>query len=67
VTTTSFNHAAANFYDPRAPRMSFAARLAALQAAQDHSPHLTTLFGAAARAAAAAIPVCALAYLFVFV
>jgi hypothetical protein len=69
MTTLSYNdfsdvrYVAAN----RSPRKSFAARLAALQAAQEQSPHLNAVFGAAVRVAAAAVPVCVLAYLFVFV
>jgi hypothetical protein len=69
MTTLSYNdfsdvrYVAAN----RSPRKSFAARLAALQAAQEQSPHLTTVFAAAGRIAAAAIPVGVMAYLFVFV
>jgi hypothetical protein len=66
MTTMTFNDVAFNVAT-RAPRTSFAARLAALQARQEQAPHLTSVFGVAARAALAAIPFGALACLFVFV
>ncbi len=61
--TTGFTTFAAN----RSPRQSFAARLAVLQARQEQAPHLTAVFGVAARFALAAVPAGALAWLFVFV
>ncbi len=56
---TSF--AAAN----RSPRLSFAARLASLQARQEQAPHLSAIFGVAARGALAAVPFLGLAVMFV--
>ncbi len=69
MTTISFNDATALSFTvaPRSPRASFAARLAKLQAAHDNSTHLNAIFGVAVRAAAAAVPVLAMGYLFVFV
>ena len=69
MTTMSFNNAASHAYfaADRSPRQSFAARLAVLQARQEQAPHLKDLFGAAARVALAAVPVGAMAWLFVFV
>ena len=66
MTTLSFNdlHFVAT---NRAPSKSFAARLAALQAAQESRLHLNKVLGFAGRLAAAAVPAGALAYLFVFV
>ncbi len=52
---------------PKAPRLSFAARLAALQARHDQAPHLTAIFGVAARAAIALVPFATLAWVFVTV
>ena len=65
MTTISFNHSAAYFHHVRAPRATFAARLAALQARHEPSPHLSAIFGVAVRATLAAIPFTALAWLFV--
>ncbi len=67
MTTISFNHSAAYFHNVRAPRTTFAARLAALQARHDASPHLSAVMGVAARAALAAIPFATLTWLFVTV
>ena len=69
MTTLSFSNTAATTYFAanRSPRQSFAARLAAMQARQEQAPHLTAVFGVAARMALAAMPVGALAWLFVFV
>ena len=65
MTTISFNHNAAYFAAPKAPRVSFAARLAALQASHEQAPHLNAVFGVAARGAAALVPFAALAWVFV--
>ena len=65
MTTISFNHSAAYFTNIRAPRATYAARLAALQARHEQSPHLTAIFGVAARAALAAVPFATLTWLFV--
>ncbi len=51
----------------RSPRLSFAARLAALQARQQRAPSVSAAIAAAGRAALAAIPAGALAWLFVCV
>ncbi len=69
MTTISFNNFSAASYTvaPRSPRTSFAAQLARMQAAQENATHLNAVFGVAVRAAAAAVPVLALGYLFVFV
>ena len=68
MTTMSFNAASGHGYfaADRSPRQSFAARLAALQARQEHAPHLSAVVGVAARLALAAVPAGALAWLFVF-
>ncbi len=67
MTTISFNHSAAYFSAPKAPRISFAATLAALQARQEQAPHLTAVFGVATRAALALVPFVTLAWVFVTV
>jgi hypothetical protein len=65
MTTISFNQNAMFFHDVRAPRFSFAARLAQLQARQESSPILTKVAGRVIGAAAALVPVSALAWMFV--
>ena len=69
MTTMSFSNTDGLVFlvADRSPRHSFAARLAALQARQEQAPHLKGLFGVAARFALAAVPVGAMAWLFVFV
>ena len=68
MTTMSFNADGYTYFAAnRSPRQSFAARLAALQARQEQAPHLSAVFGVAARLALAAAPVGVLAWLFVFV
>ncbi len=69
MTTISFSNTTARTYFAAngSPRQSFAARLALLQARQEQAPHLKDVFGAAARVALAAVPVGAMAWLFVFV
>ena len=69
MTTISFTSGDSHTYFAanRSPRQSFAARLAALQASQQPATHLKDVFGVAARFALAAVPVSALAWLFVFV
>ena len=49
----------------RSPRLSFAARLASLQARQEQAPHLSAVFGVAVRGALAAVPFLGLAAIFV--
>ena len=56
MTTISFNHSAAYFSNVRAPRTTFAARLAALQARHEVSPRLSAILGVATRACLAAVP-----------
>ena len=67
MTTMSFNAASnVTFFAPaRSPHRSFAARLAALQAKQERALQLRDFIGAAGRTAIAAVPFCALAYIFV--
>ena len=69
MTTMSFTNTdgLTYFAAHRSPRQSFAARLATLQARQEQAPHLKDVFGVAARFALAAVPVGAMAWLFVFV
>ena len=69
MTTMSFADTGAHTYFAanRSPRQSFAARLAVLQARQEQSPGLSAAVGVAARVALAAVPVSAMAWLFVFV
>ncbi len=67
MTTISFNHSATYFHNARAPRITFAARLAAMQARHEASPHMAAILGVAARAVLAAVPFATLAWVFVTV
>ncbi len=69
MTTMSFSSTNGQVFQAanRSPRTSFAARLAALQASQEQAPQLRGVFGVAGRFALAAVPVSALAWLFVFI
>ncbi len=69
MTTMTFNTAAGytSFAADRSPRQSFAARLAALQARQEQSPHLKDAARPVARFALPAVPVTVMGWLFVFV
>ena len=67
MTTISFNHSIAYFAAPKAPRISFAARLAALQARQEQAPHLNAVLGMVGRGALALVPFATLAWVFVTV
>jgi len=67
MTTMTFNDAASYTYyvAPRSPKLSFAARLAALQAKQEQVPHLSDAAGMAGRFALALVPFSVLAWVFV--
>ncbi len=65
MTTMNFNQASTYFSNDRAPRTSFAARLAALQARQEAALDHTNLAGVAARGALALVPFLGLAGMFV--
>ena len=64
MTASDFGFATFNGAN-RSPRLSFAARLAALQARQEQAPHLSAIFGVAVRGALAAVPFLGLAVIFV--
>ncbi len=65
MTTLSFNHAATYFGNVRAPRISFAARLAALQARHEQAMHNAEIVGVIARGALALVPFLGLTWVFV--
>ncbi len=65
MTTMNFNQATTYFGNVRAPRTSFAARLAALQARQEAAMDDTNIAGVAARGALALVPFLSLAGMFV--
>ena len=65
MTTMSFNQADTLFSNARAPRTSFAARLASLQARQEQAMGHVDVAGVAARGALALVPFLALAGMFV--
>jgi hypothetical protein len=67
MTTMSFNDAASYtwFVAPRSPKLSFAARLAALQAKREQAPHLSDAVRFAASFALALVPFTVLAWVFV--
>jgi hypothetical protein len=73
MTTISMNNVAANNFfaatraNAKSPAKSFAARLAQLQAVRENELDTDALFATFGRLALAAIPVAALAGLFVFV
>ena len=65
MTTLSFNQADTYFSNVRAPRASFAARLAALQARHEQSLNHAEIGGVVARGALALVPFLTLAWVFV--
>ena len=65
MTTLSFNQADTYFSNVRAPRASFAARLAALQARHEQVVHHADVAGVVARGALALVPFLGLAWVFV--
>jgi hypothetical protein len=67
MTTMTFNAAGSQsfFAMPRAPKLSFAARLAALQARHEAMPELGGFIRFAACGALALVPFTALAWVFV--
>lgn len=65
MTTLSINQNVAFFSNVRAPRTSFAARLASLQARQEHAMRYTSIAAVAARGALALVPFLALTGMFV--
>ncbi len=77
MTSMTMNHGAdffarstsnANsFVKPRAPRRSFAARLAALQARHEQAEHSVDVAGVVARSVLALVPFTVLAWVFVAV
>ncbi len=64
MTTISFNQAG-TYFNARAPRGSFAARLANLQARQEKAMGHVNVAGVAARGVLALVPFAALAGMFV--
>jgi hypothetical protein len=67
MTTMSFNATANHLYfsAPRAPMLSFAARLAALQDKRDRAPHLADHVRATICGVLALVPFTAIAWVFV--
>ncbi len=65
MTTMSFNQGDTFFSNARAPRTTFAARLASLQARQEQAMDHINIAGVAARGALALVPFLALAGMFV--
>ncbi len=65
MTTLSFNQADIYFSNARAPRASFAARLATLQARHEQALHHAKIGGVVARGALALVPFLTLAWVFV--
>ena len=65
MTTLSFNQADTYFSNARAPRASFAARLAGLQARQEQTMHHADIAGVVARGTLALVPFLGLAWVFV--
>ncbi len=65
MTTLTFNNAGTYFQNVRAPRTTFAARLAALQARHEQAEHQGIVPGVVARGALALIPFAALVWVFV--
>ena len=65
MTTLSFNQADTYFSNVRAPRTSFAARLAALQARHEQAIHHADVAGVVARGTLALVPFLGLAWVFV--
>ncbi len=64
MTTLSFNQADTYYGNVRAPRTSFAARLAALQARHDQADH-AVIGGVVARGVLALVPFLTLTWMFV--
>ena len=67
MTTMTFNNAGTYFQNARAPRVTFAARLAALQARHEQNEHQAAMLGVVARGALALVPFITLAWMFVAV
>ena len=68
MTTMTFDFASSSsFVKLRAPRKSFAARLAALQAKQEHGASLADAAAVVGRGALASVPFAMLAWMFVAV
>ena len=65
MTTLSFNQANTYFSNDRAPRNSFAARLADLQARHEQTMHHADIAGVVARGTLALVPVLGLAWMLV--
>ena len=65
MTTMTFHQAGPYFQNVRAPRVTFAARLAALQARHEQAEHQGTVLGVAACGALALVPFVTLAWMFV--
>ena len=65
MTTLSFNQADTYFRNVRAPRTSFAARLASLQARHEQAIRHADVAGVVARGALALVPFLGLAWVFV--
>ncbi len=65
MTTMTFNNAGTYFQNARAPRVTFAARLAALQARHEQAEHQSVVPGTVARGALALVPFVTLAWMFV--
>ena len=65
MTTMSFNQADAYFSNVRAPRTSFAARLASLETRHEQAVHHGEIAGVVARGALALVPFLGLAWVFV--
>ena len=66
MTTMTFNNASSYFQNARAPRVTFAARLAALQARHEDADQAAVL-GVVARGTLALIPFVTLAWVFIAV
>ncbi len=64
MTTMTFTNAGAYFQNARAPRVTFAARLAALQARHERNEHQAMVLGVVARGALALVPFVTLAWVF---
>ncbi len=65
ISATGFDFSGS--FANRSPRISFGARLAALQERREHAPQMTALAGMAARGAMALVPFLGLAWVFVTV
>ncbi len=65
MTTMTFNNAGTYFQNARAPRVTFAARLATLQARHEQTDRQAAVFGVVARSALALVPFVTLAWMFV--